>query len=283
MAIKLPIIKPTQISDAVAFVGSAEAATTPSLDVREITDRADMVVAPPAVAAQTAVQQPTPAQQQVTSSIQPMPSHDLAALTQRVEILATSLSQSTAQIGEYITTNLSSVTKRVINAESTLKAEHDHANDLDSEVAMLQRRLDAIDEILSAHSLPSTKTVTIKPMLTLRPRRRIQFPAKEMGDGVAIYYNPRQGVEGGDAIEFTITPGQSRNVFTGYVVDVPPGYVCDIFVGPDAVASLCGPGDGELIVAMRTRGTWQHVNAGKEICRLTLRRLEALTMRVIEA
>lgn len=161
-----------------------------------------------------------------------------------------------------------------------LADEHAHACGLDDEVAMLRSRLDAADKLLADRGLPTTASQA-KPTLKLHARRRLVHPAKLDGDAVVIYYNPRQGGEGSDNQEFTLSKDNVRNVWTGYLVEVPSGYVCDVFVGADVVFALVGKGDGEYIAKIWTRGANRTVSAGQEVCRLSLRRVEPMRLEVI--
>lgn len=146
-------------------------------------------------------------------------------------------------------------------------------------VAECSRRLDAVDEALAAKGLPTSKAATT-PTLHLRPTRVLAVKAKLDGTAVVLHYNPRQGRDGDDPQEITIRE-QPRPVMTGYAVDVPAGYVCDVFVGADVVASLQGRGEGELTVNMRSKGPYgRTIGGGHEICRLALRKMEPLCVEI---
>lgn len=156
-------------------------------------------------------------------------------------------------------------------------------SDLDDEVAMLRSRLDAADKLLQDRGLPTTASQA-KPTLKLHARRRLVYPAKLEGDVVVVYYNPRQGHDGGgtDNQEFTLSKDNVRNVWTGYLVEVPSGYICDVFVGADVVFALVGRGDSEYIAKIWTRGANKTVSAGQEVCRLSLRRVEPMRLELVK-
>lgn len=149
-----------------------------------------------------------------------------------------------------------------------------------------KHRLSQIDSTLTTiaakHGVVHT-TATASPTLHLRPVRQLTHKAAQDGATIVLCYNPRQGTHGNDEQEFTLRD-QARPVYTGYCVDVPPGYVCDVFVGAEAVASLQGKGTGELVVNMRSsRGSAVYggfVGAGREICRLALRKMEAVKLEI---
>lgn len=164
----------------------------------------------------------------------------------------------------------------------TIADEHKHNLELADEVAMLRSRLDVADKLLSDRGLATTATAAQKPALKLHARRNLVFPARLEGDAVIVCYNPRQGVDGNDVQEFTLSKDNVRNVWTGYLVEVPVGYVCDVFVGADAVCALVGKGDSEYIAKIWTRGVNKTVSSGQEVCRLSLRRVEPMRLEVVQ-
>lgn len=147
------------------------------------------------------------------------------------------------------------------------------------------KRLDALDAMLSQSGLQTSETAAL-PQLHLRryPATRHIIRKPEVaadGNSVIMFYNPKPQAPGenGDMIELNITQA-GRKIATGYTVDVPEGYVCDVVVGTDVVASVQGRGEAELSVLLTSRGPARHVGAGYEIAKLTLRRMERLTAKV---
>lgn len=159
--------------------------------------------------------------------------------------------------------------------------EHTHSLGLDDDVAMLRSRLDAVDTMLSSRGLPTTASVANKATLKLHPRRRVVHAAQLDGDAVVLYYNPRQGHDGNDNQEFQLSKDNARNVWSGYQIEVPPGYVADVFVDGDVITSKQGRGDAEFILKMVTRGPNRTISSGNEICRLTLRKIEAMKLEIV--
>jgi len=160
--------------------------------------------------------------------------------------------------------------------------EHTHSLGLDDDIAMLRSRLDAVDTMLSSRGLPTTASVANKATLKLHPRRRVVHAAQLDGDAVVLYYNPRQGHDGNDNQEFQLSKDNVRNVWSGYQVEVPPGYVADVFVDSDVITSLKGRTDGEFILKMVSRGATRTISSGGEICRLTLRKIEPVRLEVVQ-
>lgn len=148
-------------------------------------------------------------------------------------------------------------------------------------------RLDAIDTLLQSRGLPTSAAqagTTKRPVLRLHAMRRLAKPAACANGVVTLFYNPRQGDGTGNAVdtqEFTLSAGNVRKVWTGYKIDVPDGYVCDVCIGSDVVSSLMGRGDVEFILAMTTRTTNRVVSGGSEIARLSLRKIEPLAMETL--
>lgn len=187
---------------------------------------------------------------------------------------------------ELIKTLHDNVHPRIEEVEAQLKriAAATVASKSDGAAAAL-KRLDALDAMLSQSGLQTSTTAAL-PQLHLRryPATRHIIRKPEVaadGNSVIMFYNPKPQAPGenGDMIELNITQA-GRKIATGYTVDVPEGYVCDVVVGTDVVASVQGRGEAELSVLLTSRGPARHVGAGYEIAKLTLRRMERLTAKV---
>lgn len=174
--------------------------------------------------------------------------------------------------------------KSVDNIETTTKtALASFADDCHD----LAARLDAIDALLAKHGLPTSAVVATtskRPTLRLHATRRIVKAATCDNGVVTLYYNPRQGDTNAntfDTQEFTLSPGNVRKVWTGYRVEVPDGYVCDVTIGGDIIASKTGRDDSEFILAMTTRTTNRVINGGAEIAKLSLRKIEPVALETM--
>lgn len=172
--------------------------------------------------------------------------------------------------------------KRLNGIETSVADEHKYALELADEVAMLRSRLDAVDTLLASKGLPTTASTATKPVLKLHQKRRLVHAAKLDGDAVVLYYNPRQGFDGNDPQEFTLSRDNTRNVWCGYAVEVPADYVCDVFVDTDVVCTRRGKDEGEFILKMVTRGVNRTMASGSEVCRLTLRKVEAVRIEIVQ-
>lgn len=166
--------------------------------------------------------------------------------------------------------------------QAAVADEHTHALELADEVAAIMRRLDAVDTLLASKGLPTTASTATKPVLKLHQKRRLVYAAQLDGDAVVLYYNPRQGFDGNDPQEFTLSRDNTRNVWCGYAVEVPVGYVCDVFVDTDVVCTRRGRDEGEFILKMVTRGVNRTMASGSEVCRLTLRKVEAIRIEIVQ-
>ena len=185
---------------------------------------------------------------------------------------------------ELVKTLRDNVHPRIEEVEAQLKRLAAVASKSDGAAAAL-KRLDALDAMLSQAGLQTSETAAL-PQLHLRryPATRHIIRKPEVaadGNSVIMFYNPKPQAPGenGDMIELNITQA-GRKIATGYTVDVPEGYVCDVVVGTDVVASVQGKGEAELSVLLTSRGPARHVGAGYEIAKLTLRRMERLTAKV---
>lgn len=207
-----------------------------------------------------------------------------SSMAQGATMHAQQLSVQTQQLQQSV--NVSTQTTEAIRAalvKSVDNIETTFADDYHD----LAARLDAIDALLAKHGLPTSAVVATtskRPTLRLHATRRIVKAATCDNGVVTLYYNPRQGDTNAntfDTQEFTLSPGNVRKVWTGYRVEVPDGYVCDVTIGGDIIASKTGRDDSEFILAMTTRTTNRVINGGAEIAKLSLRKIEPVALETM--
>jgi dUTPase len=98
------------------------------------------------------------------------------------------------------------------------------------------------------------------------------------GGYVVLYYNPRPE----ENSEIQVRANQPRMVWTGYSFMIPEGYVADIWSAGRCVASFAeSTGDGDFrIPVLGTSDAGLAVATGREVARLTLRRIEPVAVSV---
>lgn len=180
--------------------------------------------------------------------------------------------------------SLAGLGAKVSAIEPQMKLFERYASTFDSMIDDLKARLAAVDEVLAARGLPTTATVK-PPQLKLVQVRGLNTPAQLQKDGsVALYYNARSfanasGVS--DQQEFTLQKNAPpRHVPVGYAVCVPAGYVCDVVVDGDVVASKRGDEAVEYVLPLQARTVQRTINGSSEICRLVLRKVEACQLKI---
>lgn len=143
---------------------------------------------------------------------------------------------------------------------------HDHSQD----IAALRASLNAV---AAAHGI-----VVETPMIKMKQRRFLTHPATVEGGYVVLYYNPRHD----ENSEIQVRAGQPRQVWTGYSFTIPDGYVADIWSAGRCVSSFTGStGDGDFrIPVLGTGDAGMAVATGREVARLTLRRIEQVAVSV---
>lgn len=149
-----------------------------------------------------------------------------------------------------------------------------------------QKQIDLTDIYVSLdavnHSLDKLAKVSgislSPPVVKMKQHRHMNYPAKVEGGFVVLYYSPRpeEPVE----IQLRLEP---RLVNVGYSFEIPPGHVADVWSSGRCVASFAGSsGEHEArlpVIGISNMG--QVMSSGREILRLSLRRIEPVAM-VIE-
>ena len=261
-------------------VGGEDVAVGPApAGVVETEDLTELGVLQPA-----AVEQTTQTAQQPYAPLPPAQANDNVA---RAEELARSIVEVRAiAVGaeSRLTTSLQWMQNEVamlrqLAAAQPLPAE---ITALPQSLTTLVHRLNNIDASLASRGLPTSQSA---PTVKLTQMRRIVYPAKVIDGAVVLFYNPRQGENGAsDPQDFQLSRDVTRRVWSGYRIEIPDGYIADIFVGSDMISSLSGRRDSEEILNLRTNGTSTTVASGHPIARLLLRKVEpaALTVEVMK-
>lgn len=138
------------------------------------------------------------------------------------------------------------------------------------DIAALRASLSAIAD---AHGI-----VVETPTIKMKQRRFLTHPATIEGGYVVLYYNPRPE----ENAEIQVRANQPRMVWTGYSFTIPDGYVADIWSAGRCVASFAeSTGDGDFrIPVLGTSDAGLAVATGREVARLTLRRIEPVAVAV---
>jgi hypothetical protein len=147
------------------------------------------------------------------------------------------------------------------------------SHDYDQDIAALRASLSAV---AAAHGI-----VVETPTIRMKQRRFLTHPASVEGGYVVLYYNPRPE----ENPEIQVRANQPRMVWTGYSFTIPDGYVADIWSAGRCVASFAGAtGDGDFrIPVLGTSDAGLAVSTGREVARLTLRRIEPVAIAVDRA
>jgi len=286
-AASAPVTSPAALADGPTFytpvaedVSSSPLQPLDAAGLGEIGAEGDTTAEP--VAAAPVVVAPAP-----TAPTPPAPLHDprVDALSLRISGVAEAAKSDIDFLrAEVVKTLHDNVHPRIEEAEAQLKRIAAVAGKSDKVDAAV-KRLDALDAMLASSGLQTSTTAAL-PQLRLRryPATRHIIRQPEVaadGNSVILFYNPKPAGPGenGEMVELNITTA-GRRIATGYTIDVPDGYVCDVVVNSDVVASVQGRGEAELTVTLTSRGPARHVGAGHEICKLTLRRMEKLSLKV---
>jgi len=286
-AASAPVTSPAALADGPTFytpvaedVSSSPLQPLDAAGLGEIGAEGDTTAEP--VAAAPVVVAPAP-----TAPTPPAPLHDprVDALSLRISGVAEAAKSDIDFLrAEVVKTLHDNVHPRIEEAEAQLKRIAAVAGKSDKVDAAV-KRLDALDAMLASSGLQTSTTAAL-PQLRLRryPATRHIIRQPEVaadGNSVILFYNPKPAGPGenGEMVELNITTA-GRRIATGYTIDVPDGYVCDVVVNSDVVASVQGRGESELTVTLTSRGPARHVGAGHEICKLTLRRMEKLSLKV---
>lgn len=272
--VKAPVITPTPQQSGPVVVGGVEPADE-AVPVRlGATEDIGSLDVKPAVTEQSE----TPAQH---APLSPQLSADNIA---RVEELARSI----VEVRALIVASAAESRVAVQNLHSETSVLRDLLNNgvklpadiaaLPQALTALSQRLNSIDAVLELRGLPTSQSA---PTVKLTQMRRLVHPARVIDGVVTLFYNPRQGENGAvDPQDFQLSRDNVRKVWCGYRLEIPAGYIADVFVGNDLISSMSGRRDSEEILSLRTNGTNLTISSGQPIARLLLRKVEAAALEI---
>jgi hypothetical protein len=278
--------KPPEVEQAgPVVVGGEDAAVGPApAGLVETDDLTELGVLQPA-----AVEQTTQTAQQSYAPLPPTQANDNVARAEElarsivevraIAVGAESRMQNEVAMLRQMLTKLDNEHKGV---DQFIRDVNANETETDQELAQLTTRLNNIDASLASRGLPTSQSA---PTIKLTQMRRIVYPAKVVDGAVVLFYNPRQGENGAhDPQDFQLNQNNARRVWSGYRIEIPDGYIADIFVGSDMIASLSGRRDSEEVLNLRTNGASWTVASGHVVARLLLRKVEpaALTVEVMK-
>jgi hypothetical protein len=205
-------------------------------------------------------------------SPQPQPDAALDARLRVVETFAFSLDSKLSTHRQGIDDSLRAAFGQIREEFNRIEAvlpttkPHDYGQD----IATLRAHISAV---AAAHGI-----VVETPTIKMKQRRFLTHPAMIEGGYVVLYYNPRPE----ENSEIQVRANQPRMVWTGYSFMIPEGYVADIWSAGRCVASFAeSTGDGDFrIPVLGTSDAGLAVATGREVARLTLRRIEPVAVSV---
>lgn len=220
---------------------------------------------------------PPPQSSQPQPSVPPAPQQDpvIDARLRVVETFAFSLDSKLSTHRQGIDDSLRAAFGQIRKEFNRIEAQivalpttkpHDYGQD----IAALRASLSAI---AAAHGI-----VVDTPTIKMKQRRFLTHPATIEGGYVVLYYNPRPD----ENAEIQVRANQPRMVWTGYSFMIPDGYVADIWSAGRCVASFAeSTGDGDFrIPVLGTSDAGLAVATGREVARLTLRRIEPVAVAI---
>lgn len=224
----------------------------------------EAVASSPQAQAQSQSPQPQPQQPQLDAA--------LDARLRVVETFAFSLDSKLSThrqgIDDSLRAAFGQIREEFNRIEAALPTTKPH--DYSQEIAALRASLSAV---AAAHGI-----VVETPTIKMKQRRFLTSPAMVEGGYVVLYYNPRPE----ENPEIQVRANQPRMVWTGYSFTIPDGYVADIWSAGRCVASFAGStGDGDFrIPVLGTSDAGMAVSTGREVARLTLRRIEPVAVAI---
>lgn len=212
----------------------------------------------------TPTQQPTP-QQPVPQQPIALPSIDLSPLISRLAAVEANLANFQIEAADAFAKAreaLAEVKQRTLTKPVDL-------TDIYAGLDSVNASLDTLAKASGVKLSP--------PTIRLRQHRHLNAPAKVEGGFIILHYSPRPDEPA--EIQLRLEP---RQIWVGYSFEIPEGYVADVWSAGRCVSSFAGSsGEHEArLPVIGTSNMGQVIPTGREILRLSLRRIEPVAMTV---
>lgn len=213
----------------------------------------------------TAAQQPTQQQAAAQQPVALPPQIDLSPLISRLATVEANLANFQIEAADAFTKAreaLAEVKQRTLTKPVDL-------TDIYAGLDSVNASLDTLAKASGVKLSP--------PTIRLRQHRHLNAPAKVEGGFVILHYSPRPDEPA--EIQLRLEP---RQIWVGYSFEIPEGYVADVWSAGRCVSSFAGSsGEHEArLPVIGTSNMGQVIPTGREILRLSLRRIEPVAMTV---
>lgn len=228
------------------------------------------IVAPTAVESPSSpptlssAQQPTP-QQSTQQPIALPPPIDLSPLINRLATVEANLANFQIEAADAFTRAREALTK--VEQRGLVKP---------VDLTDIYAGLDSVNASLDTLAKASGVKLS-PPTIRLRQHRHLNAPAKVEGGFIILHYSPRPDEPA--EIQLRLEP---RQIWVGYSFEIPEGYVADVWSAGRCVSSFAGSsGEHEArLPVIGASNMGQVIPTGREILRLSLRRIEPVSMTV---
>lgn len=228
------------------------------------------IVAPTAVESPSSpptlssAQQPTP-QQPTQQPIALPPPIDLSPLINRLATVEANLANFQIEAADAFTRAREALTK--VEQRGLVKP---------VDLTDIYAGLDSVNASLDTLAKASGVKLS-PPTIRLRQHRHLNAPAKVEGGFIILHYSPRPDEPA--EIQLRLEP---RQIWVGYSFEIPEGYVADVWSAGRCVSSFAGSsGEHEArLPVIGASNMGQVIPTGREILRLSLRRIEPVSMTV---
>lgn len=247
-------------SGELAALGFADA-----VDLGSIVAPAVAVESPSLPPTSTPTQQPTPQQPVPQQPVALPPPIDLSPLINRLAVVEANLANFQIEAADAFAKAreaLAEVKQRTLTKPVDL-------TDIYAGLDSINASLDTLAKAAGVKLSP--------PTIRLRQHRHLNAPAKVEGGFIILHYSPRPDEPA--EIQLRLEP---RQIWVGYSFEIPEGYVADVWSAGRCVSSFAGSsGEHEArLPVIGTSNMGQVIPTGREILRLSLRRIEPISMTV---